>query len=116
MQKKLKTEFQNKSGVCPSTTDVSKIKIEMSLFLFLANNWGVCENGNAGIGCGPQETYRNCADIVVRHEMGIRGPFISRDYSRSKQLGQLVIGEKEPSLEKQSAVINDDFVTFHKLQ
>ncbi|XP_017461927.1 PREDICTED: uncharacterized protein LOC108355273, partial [Rhagoletis zephyria] len=29
-----------------------------------ANNWGVCENGNAGIGCGPQETYRNCADIV----------------------------------------------------
>lgn len=39
-----------------------------------ANNWGICENGTEAIGCGPQETYRNCADIAVQHGSGIRGP------------------------------------------
>lgn len=22
------------------------------------NNWGTCENGTSGLGCGPQETFR----------------------------------------------------------
>ena len=30
-----------------------------------ANSWGNCNNGTAGLGCGPQETFRNCADVRI---------------------------------------------------
>jgi len=30
-----------------------------------ANSWGNCKNGTAGLGCGPQETFRNCADVRI---------------------------------------------------
>lgn len=30
-----------------------------------ANSWGKCKNGTQGLGCGPQETFRNCADIRI---------------------------------------------------
>ncbi|XP_076274685.1 uncharacterized protein LOC143205327 [Rhynchophorus ferrugineus] len=30
------------------------------------NNWGVCEDGTQAVGCGPQETFRSCADIAIR--------------------------------------------------
>lgn len=33
------------------------------------NNWGVCKDGTYGNGCGPQELYRNCADISVGRMM-----------------------------------------------
>ncbi|CAK9813288.1 hypothetical protein ANTQUA_LOCUS7565 [Anthophora quadrimaculata] len=29
------------------------------------NNWGQCDNGMSGLGCGPQETFRNCADVSI---------------------------------------------------
>lgn len=29
------------------------------------NNWGMCEDGVGKMGCGNQETYRNCADIKI---------------------------------------------------
>ncbi|GBL98543.1 hypothetical protein AVEN_111652-1 [Araneus ventricosus] len=29
------------------------------------NNWGRCENGTAKVGCGPQETFRGCADVAI---------------------------------------------------
>jgi len=29
------------------------------------NTWGKCKNGTEAIGCGPQETFRNCADIQI---------------------------------------------------
>jgi len=29
------------------------------------NNWGNCKNGTEGMGCGPQETWANCADIAI---------------------------------------------------
>lgn len=29
------------------------------------NNWGICADGTAQTGCGPQELYRNCADISI---------------------------------------------------
>lgn len=32
------------------------------------NNWGVCEDGKSGTGCGPQELYRNCADISIGYK------------------------------------------------
>jgi hypothetical protein len=31
------------------------------------NNWGVCEDATSGNGCGPQETFRGCADIEITH-------------------------------------------------
>ncbi|KAH8292156.1 hypothetical protein KR054_006449 [Drosophila jambulina] len=31
-----------------------------------ANNWGICDNsGNGALGCGPQETFKNCADVRI---------------------------------------------------
>ncbi|KAJ8924203.1 hypothetical protein NQ315_006994 [Exocentrus adspersus] len=29
------------------------------------NNWGKCDDGTEGMGCGPQETFRSCADIAI---------------------------------------------------
>merc|ERR1712142_413028 len=29
------------------------------------NNWGDCGNGTSALGCGPQETFVNCADIAI---------------------------------------------------
>ena len=31
----------------------------------LGNSWGVCSDGSGGVGCGPQETFRSCADISI---------------------------------------------------
>ncbi|KAF8764486.1 hypothetical protein HNY73_022552 [Argiope bruennichi] len=31
----------------------------------MGNNWGRCEDGQSRLGCGPQETFRGCADIVI---------------------------------------------------
>lgn len=30
-----------------------------------ANNWGWCDDGKGRLGCGPQETFRNCADVAI---------------------------------------------------
>ncbi|KAM7362778.1 uncharacterized protein ACRADG_013331 isoform 1-T3 [Cochliomyia hominivorax] len=30
------------------------------------NNWGICENGNGALGCGPQEHFKSCADISIK--------------------------------------------------
>ncbi|KAL1435226.1 hypothetical protein MTO96_011148 [Rhipicephalus appendiculatus] len=35
------------------------------------NNWGKCANGSSAVGCGPQETFRGCADIAI--EDGVSG-------------------------------------------
>lgn len=29
------------------------------------NNWGQCEDGSHQLGCGPQETFRGCADVII---------------------------------------------------
>ncbi|XP_057379317.1 uncharacterized protein LOC130701377 [Daphnia carinata] len=29
------------------------------------NRWGDCSNGTQGLGCGPQETFRACADVAI---------------------------------------------------
>ena len=31
------------------------------------NNWGFCDDGSGRPGCGPQETFRGCADIRISH-------------------------------------------------
>ena len=33
---------------------------------FTGNSWGECEDGEEGqLGCGPQEIFRNCADVAI---------------------------------------------------
>ena len=32
---------------------------------YTGNTWGKCEDGTEEMGCGPQETFRNCADITI---------------------------------------------------
>merc|ERR1719175_240167 len=32
------------------------------------NDWGICENGTGSLGCGPQETFRACADIGINSD------------------------------------------------
>ncbi|KAJ3649521.1 hypothetical protein Zmor_021261 [Zophobas morio] len=29
------------------------------------NNWGECDDGSYAEGCGPQETFRSCADVAI---------------------------------------------------
>ncbi|XP_012216518.1 uncharacterized protein [Linepithema humile] len=29
------------------------------------NTWGTCDDGRQGVGCGPQETFRSCADVSI---------------------------------------------------
>lgn len=33
------------------------------------NNWGICADGTSRTGCGPQELYRNCADISIGYQI-----------------------------------------------
>ncbi|KAH6926995.1 hypothetical protein HPB50_024974 [Hyalomma asiaticum] len=33
------------------------------------NNWGKCANGSSAVGCGPQETFRGCADIAIEDDV-----------------------------------------------
>jgi hypothetical protein len=33
------------------------------------NNWGICQDGSSATGCGPQELYRNCADISIGYRV-----------------------------------------------
>ncbi|XP_035217514.1 uncharacterized protein DDB_G0283357-like [Stegodyphus dumicola] len=35
------------------------------------NNWGLCENGQSALGCGPQETFRGCADIAIERSSDV---------------------------------------------
>lgn len=30
-----------------------------------ANSWGMCEDGTGAVGCGPQEQFKNCADVAI---------------------------------------------------
>ncbi|XP_017846141.1 uncharacterized protein LOC108602518 isoform X2 [Drosophila busckii] len=32
------------------------------------NNWGMCDDGNGAVGCGPQEEFRSCSDIALTTE------------------------------------------------
>ncbi|GFU14612.1 chitin-binding type-4 domain-containing protein [Nephila pilipes] len=38
---------------------------------YSSNNWGRCEDGVSRLGCGPQETFRGCADIAIGNNNNI---------------------------------------------
>lgn len=33
----------------------------------IGNTWGRCDDGTYGEGCGPQEIFRNCADVAIQN-------------------------------------------------
>ena len=33
--------------------------------VLLGNTWDTCGNGTGAVGCGNQETFRNCADVAI---------------------------------------------------
>ncbi|XP_047110088.1 uncharacterized protein LOC124784833 [Schistocerca piceifrons] len=35
-----------------------------------ANNWGLCADGSEAVGCGPTETFVNCADVAIVTAIG----------------------------------------------
>jgi hypothetical protein len=44
---------------------------------YTGNTWGKCENGTEGMGCGPQETFRNCGDITIYSSTGAFPPGVN---------------------------------------
>ena len=41
---------------------------------YTGNTWGVCSNGTEGMGCGDQEMFRNCADVMINSVVGSYPP------------------------------------------
>nr|XP_027204364.1 uncharacterized protein LOC113798077 [Dermatophagoides pteronyssinus] len=71
-----------------------------------ANNWGMCADGRQAIGCGPQETYRNCADIAVGYEYGIRGLNYEPPPSVVNGFDRMIMNNEIPK---------DNFITHHRV-
>ena len=44
-----------------------------------ANNYGTCPDGSGALGCGDQETYRQCSDITIGGGEG--GRVVISDYN-----------------------------------
>jgi hypothetical protein len=44
------------------------------------NNWGKCDDGKSfKVGCGPQETFRGCADVrIIGHNFDIKNTHIQK--------------------------------------
>jgi hypothetical protein len=40
----------------------------------VGNTWDICEDGKGQVGCGKQETFRNCADVAIITNTGGFGP------------------------------------------
>jgi hypothetical protein len=41
---------------------------------YTGNMWGKCSNGTEAVGCGPAETFRNCADVGIFTSTGSGRP------------------------------------------
>ncbi|KAF0299686.1 hypothetical protein FJT64_027638 [Amphibalanus amphitrite] len=41
---------------------------------YAGNTWGTCSDGEQAVGCGPQETFINCADIAIVSNTPYFGP------------------------------------------
>ncbi|RZC40731.1 uncharacterized protein BDFB_012617 [Asbolus verrucosus] len=63
----------NKSETGPTMVDLTVklpdgLTCERCVFRWhynAGNNWGQCDDGTSAMGCGPQETFIGCADIVI---------------------------------------------------
>ncbi|CAD6991693.1 uncharacterized protein LOC101452679 isoform X1 [Ceratitis capitata] len=56
------------------------------------NNWGPCGNGTSALGCGPQETFVNCADVSIASAANHR-VYLSRPWPEVRSLEVLVDSE-----------------------
>ncbi|XP_068245100.1 uncharacterized protein [Palaemon carinicauda] len=52
------------------------------------NNWGRCSDGTSGLGCGPQEEFRACADISIRPNSSLRSPQLIDVAENSIEVGK----------------------------
>ncbi|KAF0300476.1 hypothetical protein FJT64_027031 [Amphibalanus amphitrite] len=41
---------------------------------YAGNTWGTCSDGEEAVGCGPQETFVNCADVAIVSNTPYFGP------------------------------------------
>ena len=49
------------------------------------NNWADCGNGTAGLGCGPQEEFRACADIRIKGRRAAENPWTPKPNKNSRK-------------------------------
>jgi len=69
------------------------------------NNWGKCADGTGAMGCGPQETFRGCADIsIVPHPMLSMAKRPSVDDNALKKVDE----EIDTKLEEFFSLANDE--------
>ncbi|XP_017104157.2 uncharacterized protein [Drosophila bipectinata] len=65
----LKYYINSTTGEIPVTvqlpTNLNCIHCVLRWTYTAGNNWGVCEDGTGAMGCGAQETFKNCADISI---------------------------------------------------
>ncbi|XP_055852301.1 uncharacterized protein LOC129916409 [Episyrphus balteatus] len=62
-QVKYGTGYHNASVIIPSDVACSHCVIRWTYIT--ANSWGICEDGSGALGCGPQEQFKNCADVAI---------------------------------------------------
>ncbi|XP_046401948.1 uncharacterized protein LOC124167927 [Ischnura elegans] len=55
-------QYQMKVQLPPGITCKNCV---LQWFWRTANSWGTCDDGSEAMGCGPQETWSNCADITI---------------------------------------------------
>lgn len=67
------SNFISLCGMCFAHKQPFRMKIR-NVYSHSGNNWGVCENGTQAVGCGPQETFRGCADIEIDSNPGESSP------------------------------------------
>lgn len=58
------------------------------------NNWGVCENGTQGVGCGIQEQFGACSDISI----GALGSYDGNDLSEGSERSRFGRLSEEPRM------------------
>lgn len=79
-----------------------------------ANSWGQCKNGTAGLGCGPQETFRNCADVRIVRSAAYLPP---TDNPRAIMIRDLnsKTGQKPLVVRSQVCISTPEYKKYHKM-
>lgn len=78
--------------------------------IFVGNNWGKCPDGNEGLGCGPQETFRGCADIAIHKD----GDFIDVKPNEIdvESKHHEILGHKSKNNDHNNHITNAKFATY----
>lgn len=71
---------------------------------YTGNSWGVCPNGIGKLGCGDQETFRNCADVSIYSATGSFPPgadIQSDEYPHAIYVKDPILGRKALKVKSQ---------------